>query len=40
MAGLTRRFAACLHDDRNPAFTEHSVETLVIQRVVGITLGY
>jgi Transposase DDE domain group 1 len=38
--GLTRRFAACFRDDRNPAFTEHSVETLVIQRVVGIALGY
>jgi hypothetical protein len=24
---------------RDPAFTEHAVETLVVQRVVGIALG-
>jgi hypothetical protein len=38
--GLTRRLAACFKDSRNPAFTEHTVETLVMQRVVGIALGY
>src|SRR3954463_5605429 len=38
--GLTRRLATCFKDSRNPAFTEHSVETLVMQRVVGIALGY
>ena len=38
--GLTRRFAACFTDARNPAFVEHEVETLVMQRVVGIALGY
>src|SRR6201989_1373405 len=38
--GLTRRLAACFKDSRNPAFTEHAVETLVMQRVVGIALGY
>jgi hypothetical protein len=38
--GLTHRLATCFKDSRNPAFTEHSVETLVMQRVVGIALGY
>lgn len=38
--GLTRRFAACFKDSRDPAFVEHSVETLLTQRVVGIALGY
>jgi hypothetical protein len=37
--GLTRRLAACFADARQPAFVEHSVETLVMQRVVGIALG-
>ena len=38
--GLTRRLAACFTDHRNPALVEHGVETLVMQRVVGIALGY
>jgi hypothetical protein len=38
--GLTRRLAGCFIDTRNPAFIEHEVETLVMQRVVGIALGY
>jgi hypothetical protein len=38
--GLTRRLAGCFTDARNPAFIEHEVETLVMQRVVGIALGY
>jgi len=38
--GLSRKLAACFKDGRNPAFTEHAVETLVMQRVVGIALGY
>jgi hypothetical protein len=38
--GLTRRFAACFKDSRDPAFVEHSVQTLVTQRIVGIALGY
>ena len=37
---LTRRLAACFTDGRDPAYTEHAVETLVMQRVVGIALGY
>ncbi|MGE4049094.1 MAG: transposase, partial [Acetobacteraceae bacterium] len=38
--GLTRRLAACFKDSRDPAYTEHQVETLVMQRVTGIALGY
>jgi hypothetical protein len=38
--GLTRRLAACFKDSRHPAYTEHALETLVMQRVVGIALGY
>ena len=38
--GLMRRFAACFDDGRSPALVEHSVATLVAQRVFGIALGY
>jgi len=38
--GLTRRLAACFTDARDPDLIEHEVETLVMQRVVGIALGY
>ena len=38
--GLTQRLAGCFRDARNPDLVEHSVETLVMQRVVGIALGY
>ena len=37
---LTQRLAACFKDSRDPAYTEHAVETLVMQRVVAIALGY
>jgi hypothetical protein len=37
---LTERFAACFADQRNPELIEHSVGTLVMQRLVGIALGY
>src|SRR5881275_3654916 len=37
--GLTRRLAACFQDSRDPAYTEHALETRVMQRVVGIALG-
>ena len=40
VVGLTRRLAACFTDARDPALVEHAVETLVMQRVVGIALGY
>jgi hypothetical protein len=38
--GLTRRLASCFKDSRNQAFTEHAVQTLVMQRIAGIALGY
>ena len=38
--GLTRRLAACFKDRRDPDYVEHAVETLLMQRVVGIALGY
>ena len=37
---LTRRLAACFSDARDPSRIEHAVDTLVMQRVVGIALGY
>lgn len=37
---LTERFAACFVDARMPALVEHEVSTMVLQRVVGIALGY
>jgi Transposase DDE domain group 1 len=38
--GLTRRFAECFNDRRCPELIEHTVQTLVGQRVFGIALGY
>ena len=38
--GLIRRLAGCFRDARSPQFVEHSVATLVGQRVFGIALGY
>lgn len=37
---LTERFAQCFEDRRDQDMIEHSVPTLVKQRVVGIALGY
>ena len=37
---LSERFAACFTDTRTPELVEHAVDTLVMQRVVGIALGY
>ncbi len=37
---LTERFAACFTDTRTAELVEHQVETMVMQRVVGIALGY
>ena len=37
---LTERVAACFQDGRDPELIEHSVQTLVMQRIVGIALGY
>ena len=37
---ITARFAACFQDYRDPTRVEHSVETLVAQRVYGLVQGY
>lgn len=37
---LSERFAACFSDARVSELVEHSLSTLVMQRVVGIALGY
>lgn len=37
---LTNRLAACFADARDPALVEHAVETLLLQRIAGIALGY
>ena len=37
---LVRRFAGCFRDARDPRLVEHSVATLIGQRVFGIALGY
>ena len=38
--GLFDRVAACFTDHRDPRLTEHSVRTLVAQRITGIALGH
>jgi Transposase DDE domain group 1 len=38
--GLVTRFAACFDDSRVQAQVEHTVESMVAQRVFGIALGY
>jgi len=38
--GLMERFAGCFIDRRHPAQVEHTVRTLVGQRIFGIALGY
>jgi hypothetical protein len=38
--GLIGRFAGCFDDRRDPDLIEHSVATLLAQRVLGIALGY
>ena len=40
VTGLTERVAACFTDHRDRRLTEHSVHTLVKQRIVGLALGY
>lgn len=37
---LTERFVACFTDHRSPELIERSGRTLVMQRVLGIALGY
>jgi len=38
--GLTKQFAQCFADYRDPGLIEHSVEALLGQRIYGIALGY
>jgi hypothetical protein len=38
--GILKRFAGCFRDYRDPQRTEHSLRTLISQRVYGIALGY
>jgi hypothetical protein len=38
--GMTRRFAQCFTDHRDATLIEHTVTTLIKQRVYGIALGY
>ena len=38
--GLFRRVAACFSDHRDATYVVHEVETLVGQRILGLTLGY
>src|SRR5262245_42429341 len=38
--GILKRFSGCLRDYRDPERIEHSVETLIGQRVYGMALGY
>ena len=38
--GLSRQAAACFSDGRRQDRIEHSVETLIAQRIHGIALGY
>jgi hypothetical protein len=38
--GLLREFAKCFRDYRNPKLVEHSLRSLIRQRVMGLALGY
>src|SRR5258707_8656203 len=38
--GLIERLAACFRDRRRPELIEHSVTTLLGQRIFGLALGY
>ena len=38
--GIVKQFAACFKDHRDPGLIEHTLETLLAQRVVGLALGY
>jgi hypothetical protein len=38
--GIVKRFSGCFRDYREPQRTEHSVESLVGQRIYGMALGY
>ena len=38
--GLTRKLAGCFVDERDAKRIDHSVQTMVAQRVLGLALGY
>ena len=38
--GLVRRLAGCFTDGRAPELVEHTVETMLMQRICGLALGY
>ena len=38
--GLVRRLARCFTDGRAPELVEHTVDTMLMQRICGIALGY
>ena len=38
--GLVRRLADCFTDGRSQELVEHTVETMLMQRIAGIALGY
>ena len=38
--GILKRFAGCFQDHRDPRRTEHSLKTLISQRVYAMALGY
>jgi hypothetical protein len=38
--GLSRALAACFHDQRDPRFLQHPLETLLLQRLEALALGY
>ena len=38
--GIVRQFASCFDDYRDPDQSEHSVEDLLRQRILGLALGY
>ena len=38
--GVIRQFAKCFKDNRNQNFVEHSLESILTQRIYGLILGY
>lgn len=38
--GLLKRFSDCFTDHRDPELIEHTLESLIRQRVFGLALGY
>src|ERR1700692_3672207 len=38
--GLTKRFAAAIHDKRHPSYIDHPLRDLLAQRIYQIAAGY